>query len=88
MFSLWALGEDQSRAPQSLWAGISVAAGVQTCPLRENLGDPYLSALLGQLLGKLPWHCPIKLPILLCSFVEKGVLRLCREELSLLRLTN
>lgn len=31
----------------------SVAAGVQTCPLREDLGDPYLPALLGQLLGKL-----------------------------------
>lgn len=50
VFSLW---EDCSRAPQSLWAGISVAAGVQTCPLREDLGHPYLPALHGQLPGKL-----------------------------------
>lgn len=53
VFSLWAVGEDHSRAPQSLWAGISAAAGVQTCPVREDLGDPYLPALLGQLPGKL-----------------------------------
>lgn len=88
VFSLWAVGEDPSRAPQSLWAGISEASSVQTYPLREDLGDPHLPALLGQLLGKLTWHCPIKVPILLCSFVGKGVLRLWREELSLLRITN
>lgn len=39
-------------------------------------------------LGNTPRHCPIKLPILLCSFVGKGVLRLWREELCLLRFTN
>lgn len=31
----------------------SAAAGVQTCPPREDLGGPYLPALLGQLLEKL-----------------------------------